>query len=141
MWRVIFGVALGLMLMGCSKSANDKSSAANDAKVPPLTAKSDKSVPPLSDFADAKGSITGVAVDAEGKGVEEVTVSIHCGDRGEPIATVTTAANGKFTVEKVPVAGDYVVKIVNKKSVFARTAKISMSQCRPARRPTLAISN
>lgn len=118
MRRVIIGLALGLMLTGCSKPLNDNSSAVKDAKSSMVTAVNDSIAPPSPDQADARGAVTGVAVDAEGKGVEEVTISIHRGGVAEPIATATTNAKGIFTIDNVPVASDYTVNAVNKKSIF-----------------------
>ena len=61
--------------------------------------------------SDAIGSIVGIAVDARGNGVEDVTMTV-CRKKApaEAIASATTEAGGKFTVEKVPVGDDLVVR-------------------------------
>ena len=69
--------------------------------------------------AGALGSIVGVAVNADGKGVEDVAVSVYREeDAAEAVATATTEANGKFTFEKVPAGDDFVVRAALKKSLF-----------------------
>ena len=69
--------------------------------------------------ADALGSIAGIAVDAEGKGVEDVAVSVYREeDAAAAIASATTEANGKFIVEKVAAEDDFVVQADKKGSIL-----------------------
>jgi hypothetical protein len=89
---LVIGVAMAFLFAGCQKSANEKASAAKETQSSATTEKSDQ--------ASAAGKIEGMAVDAEGKGVEEVDVSLYRIDDGKPLAMVTTETNGKFILEK-----------------------------------------
>ena len=59
-----------------------------------------------------------MAIDAEHKGVEDVTISIYRAGEAKPLAEVTTDANGKFTLANVPAGSDFVLKAVKKKSLL-----------------------
>jgi hypothetical protein len=62
------------------------------------------------------GAIAGKVVDAEGKGVEDVAVSVYRPDIAKPIATVDTKADGRFVIRDVPAGKGFLVKAVKKKS-------------------------
>lgn len=66
----------------------------------------------------SSGSVTGTAVDGEGKGVEETEISIYRPNEEEPIAVTTTGDDGRFTLEAVPVGENLVVRAVKPKSLF-----------------------
>jgi hypothetical protein len=64
------------------------------------------------------GAIAGKAVDAEGKGVEGVAVSIYGCDTTKPLFSTTTGTDGRFTVDKVPAGKGFLVRAVVKKSIL-----------------------
>ncbi len=71
---------------------------------------------PLAMAADATGTISGIVVDAEKKGVEAIDISIYHVDQPKNIvATAVTSNDGKFTLKDVPAGKDYVVKAVKRK--------------------------
>jgi hypothetical protein len=82
--------------------------------------------------AAANGSVVGVVVDSDRKGVEHVDVRIYAADDKDaktPLASAVTAADGKFTLKDVPVGTNYTVKAVKRKSflgVRAEKADVSV---------------
>jgi hypothetical protein len=130
MWRLAICVILLSILVGCSERPSApspaKSSAEKDVKnasLPPPAAPaapSTPAAPPAPKMpVDTKGTIMGVAVDVEGKGVEEVAVSVALSkDEARPIGTATTDAQGRFSIDKVPSGENLVVKAVKKNSLL-----------------------
>ena len=58
------------------------------------------------------GHITGIAVDAEGKGIAGVTVTVHApGVNPRAIATAATDEKGAFTIDVPAPASDLVVDL------------------------------
>ncbi len=79
---------------------------------------------PLAMAADATGTISGIVVDAEKKGVEAIDISIYHVDQPKNIvATAVTSNDGKFTLKDVPAGKDYVVKAVKRKSILGIRAE------------------
>jgi hypothetical protein len=58
------------------------------------------------------GQITGIAVDADGKGIAGVSVTVHTpGDNPKTLVTATTDDKGAFTLEVPAPASDLVVDL------------------------------
>jgi hypothetical protein len=64
------------------------------------------------------GAIAGKTVDAEGKGVEGVAVSIYRPDTTKPLFSATTRADGRFAIDNVPAEKGFLVRAVVKKSIL-----------------------
>jgi hypothetical protein len=69
--------------------------------------------------AESTGSVVGVVVDADKKGVAAVDVTIYAAaDTKKALATTETAKDGTFTLKDIPQGKGYVVKAVKRKSVL-----------------------
>lgn len=119
MWRMAVGVAVSLMILGCSQAVDEDDSRTSTSPMATVEKRSSQERSPVIEPARAKGVVTGIAVDADGEGVEEVIVTVYRENgEAEAIGTSTTEANGRFTMENVPAGNELVLKAVKKKSLF-----------------------
>ena len=69
------------------------------------------------------GHVTGIAVDADGKSVCGVSVTIHAsGDQSKPLASGTTDDKGSFTLDVPAPASDLVVDLKQDLKPFPTSA-------------------
>lgn len=84
---------------------------------------------PTRDGNPATGSVEGVVVDSAGRGVPRAVVTVYTSDvPPQELASGTTDAGGRFTVEKIPPGANRVVRAVRAgRAVSIRATRTGVS--------------